>query len=126
MTTRIMRYAGTKGTLLILMVGLVSALLIVAACGGTSKAATAEPTAESGPTSADPDPSMQLFPQVNPDRHRKPPKPSLREFPHPVSCSQSSELRLQHQNPPLPRHRSVAALPIPAYNIAPASRSASG
>ena len=56
MTTRIMRYAGTKGTLLILMVGLVSALLIVAACGGTSKAATAEPTAESGPTSADPGP----------------------------------------------------------------------
>ena len=58
----ISRYALTRGRLLILTLGLASALLIVAACGGPSNAATADTSPTSGPNGAplsSPDTNLQ-------------------------------------------------------------------
>ena len=49
MANLIRSYAMTKVTLLVVVLGLASALVIVAACGGSSDPATAAPTATPGP-----------------------------------------------------------------------------
>ena len=65
MATTMRRYVTTRGRLIIISLGLLSALLIIAACGGASATSTPSPTGEPDNSSADQKPAEDMIGQTS-------------------------------------------------------------